>query len=88
MCVNAWEEAVRRLPVDELDRRDHEIAVRPNSMPEDGRQTEAVLALAVVVSERDFRPAHAVLFPLQQMFVKTDTARCKHEQHTLDVRRV
>ena len=42
------------LPVHKLDGGDEEVPVGPNAMPEDGRQAEAMVALAVVVvSERD-----------------------------------
>ena len=46
------------LPVHELNRCHHEVAVRPNSMSKDGGVAVSVVALAVVLATRDGGAIH------------------------------
>lgn len=49
------------LPIHKLNRRDHEIAVRSHSMSEDGGDAVPMMALALVLAERDAGTVHCVV---------------------------
>ena len=76
------------LPVHKLYRRDHEVAVWPNTVSKDGRETEAMVALVVVVSERDFGSIHGVLIlggRVMHLYMTSFECTCMYRSQSTDI---